>query len=87
VSDKPVDSLVAYIDFLVLGCSAWLDGGGLWESGLSTVDYADSHWLKRFVATPMKKSDFLAGIMISRLAFMVPEVLILLLFSRIASGW
>jgi ABC-type polysaccharide/polyol phosphate export permease len=29
----------------------------------------------------MNKSDFLAGIMISRLAFMVPEVVILLVFS------
>ena len=39
--------------------------------------------LKRFLATPMKKSDFLAGIMVSRLLFMVPEVLVLLVFARL----
>jgi ABC-type polysaccharide/polyol phosphate export permease len=34
----------------------------------------------------MKKSHFLAAIMISRLAFMIPEVLVLLLFSWLVFG-
>ena len=34
----------------------------------------------------MRKSHFLAGIMVSRLLFMVPEVLVLLVFARIAFG-
>jgi len=42
--------------------------------------------LKRFIATPMKRHQFLAGIMISRFIFMVPEIIILLLFSWIAFG-
>ena len=42
--------------------------------------------LKRLVATPMKKRDFLASIMISRIIFMVPEVLLILLFARLAFG-
>ena len=42
--------------------------------------------LKRFLATPMRRADFLAALMISRLVFMVPEVLILLLFARLAFG-
>ena len=37
--------------------------------------------LKRFVATPMRRSDFLLGIMISRLVFMMPEVVVLLVFA------
>jgi ABC transporter DrrB family efflux protein len=42
--------------------------------------------LKRFLATPMKKSHFLAGLMVSRMLFMIPEVLILLVFARYAFG-
>jgi ABC-type multidrug transport system permease subunit len=42
--------------------------------------------LKRFLATPMKKTDFLSGLMISRMLFMVPEVLALLVFARYAFG-
>src|SRR5262249_53766891 len=42
--------------------------------------------LKRFLATPMRRADFLAALMISRLLFMVPEVLILLLFAWLAFG-
>ena len=57
-----------------------LMGGGLWGVGFVTVDMRIRKLLKRFVATPMKRSHFLAGIMISRLVFMVPEVLILLVF-------
>jgi ABC-type polysaccharide/polyol phosphate export permease len=34
----------------------------------------------------MKKTDFLCGIMISRMLFMVPEVLALLVFARYAFG-
>jgi ABC-2 type transport system permease protein len=76
-----------YIDFLVpglLGLS--LMGGGLWGLGFVTVDMRIRKLLKRFLATPMKKSQFLGGLMISRLIFMVPEVLFLLGFSRLAFG-
>ena len=61
-------------------------GGGLWGVGFVTVDMRRRKLLKRFLATPMKKSHFLAGIMISRMLFMVPEVLILLVFARYAFG-
>ncbi|MDZ4820991.1 MAG: ABC transporter permease [Planctomycetota bacterium] len=72
-----------YIDFLVPGLLGMgLMGGGLWGVGFVTVDMRIRKLLKRFLATPMKKSQFLAGIMISRLIFMIPEVLILLIFSR-----
>jgi ABC-2 type transport system permease protein len=76
-----------YIDFLVPGLLGMsLMGGGLWGVGFVTVDMRIRKLLKRFLATPMKKRDFLAGIMISRLLFMVPEVLVLLVFSRLAFG-
>jgi hypothetical protein len=68
-----------YIDFLVPGLLGMsLMGGGLWGVGFVTVDLRIRKLLKRFLATPMKKSQFLGGIMVSRMVFMVPEVLILL---------
>lgn len=76
-----------YIDFLVPGLLGMsLMGGGLWGVGFVITDMRIRKLLKRFIATPMRKSHFLAGIMISRLAFMVPEVLTLLLFGRYAFG-
>jgi ABC-type multidrug transport system permease subunit len=76
-----------YIDFLVPGLLGMsLMGGGLWGVGFVTVDMRIRKLLKRFLATPMRKSDFLAGIMLSRLLFMVPEVLVLLVFARVAFG-
>jgi ABC-2 type transport system permease protein len=76
-----------YIDFLVPGLLGMsLMGGGLWGVGFVTVDMRIRKLLKRFLATPMRKSDFLAGVMISRLIFMVPEVLVLLIFARLAFG-
>jgi len=58
-------------------------GGGLWGVGFAIVDMRIRKLLKRFVATPMRRSDFLLGIMISRLVFMIPEVLVLLVFARL----
>jgi len=76
-----------YIDFLVPGLLGMsLMGGGLWGVGFVTVDMRIRKLLKRFLATPMKKSQFLAAIMLSRLLFMVPEVLLLLLFARFVFG-
>lgn len=73
-----------YIDFLVPGLLGMsLMGGGLWGLGFVTVDMRIRKLLKRFVATPMRKSEFLAGLMLSRLLFLVPEVLVLLVFARL----
>jgi ABC-type multidrug transport system permease subunit len=76
-----------YIDFLVPGLLGMsLMGGGLWGVGFVITDMRIRKLLKRFLATPMKRSQFLAAIMISRLCFMIPEVLVLLIFSRLAFG-
>lgn len=76
-----------YIDFLIPGLLGMsLMGGGLWGVGFVTVDMRRRNLLKRFLATPMKKSHFLAGLMVSRMLFMVPEVIILLVFARYAFG-
>lgn len=76
-----------YIDFLIpglLGLS--LMGGGMWGVGFVTVDMRIRMLLKRLLATPMKKRDFLLGLMLSRLLFMVPEVLLILLFAWLVFG-
>jgi len=74
-----------YIDFLVPGLLGMgLMGGGLWGVGFVVVDMRIRKLLKRFIATPMKKYQFLAGIMLSRFMFMVPEIVILLLFAWLA---
>jgi ABC-type multidrug transport system permease subunit len=76
-----------YIDFLIpglLGLS--LMGGGMWGVGFVTVDMRIRMLLKRLLATPMRKRDFLLGLMLSRLLFMIPEVLLMLLFAWLAFG-
>lgn len=76
-----------YIDWLVPGLLGMnLMGGGLWGVGFVIVDLRVRKLLKRFLATPMKRSDFLLSLMLSRLFFMVPEVLSLLLFALFAFG-
>jgi ABC-type multidrug transport system permease subunit len=72
-----------YIDFLVPGLlGVGIMGGGLWGVGFAVVDMRIRKLLKRFLATPMKRSDFLAAMMVSRFLFTVPEIVILLLAAR-----
>lgn len=72
-----------YIDFLLPGMLGMnLMGGGLWGVGYVLADMRIRKLLKRFLATPMKRRDFLLSVLISRMLFTVPEVLVLLGF-----GW
>jgi ABC-2 type transport system permease protein len=76
-----------YIDFLVPGLLGMsIMGGGLWGVGFVTVDMRIRKLLKRFLATPMKKTHFLSAVAISRMCFLIPEVLVLILFAAIAFG-
>jgi len=76
-----------YVDFLVPGLLAMgLMGGGLWGVGFAIVDMRIRKLLKRFMATPMKRSHFLMGMMTSRLIFMIPQIVVLLLFSYLIFG-
>jgi len=88
VEDSPFKEPGArYIDFLIPGLLGMnLMGGGLWGVGFVTVDMRLRKLLKRFLATPMKKTHFLGAIMISRMLFMIPEILVLLVFARVAFG-
>jgi ABC-type multidrug transport system permease subunit len=68
-----------YIDFLIPGLLGMnLMGGGLWGVGFVIVDMRVKKLLKRFVATPMNRADFLWSMIGGRLVFMVPELLVIL---------
>jgi ABC-type multidrug transport system permease subunit len=76
-----------YIDFLVPGLLGMnLMGGGLWGVGFVLADMRVRKLLKRFLATPMRRSDFLVSVMLSRMVFTIPEVLVLLLFGWLVFG-
>ena len=68
-----------YIDFLVPGLLGMnLMGGGLWGVGFVIVDMRVKKLLKRLVATPMKRTDFLWSIIGGRLVFTIPELVVIL---------
>ncbi|HUU85140.1 MAG TPA: ABC transporter permease [Phycisphaerae bacterium] len=69
-----------YIDFLVPGLLGMnLMGGGLWGVGFVTVDMRIRRLLKRLVATPMRKRDFLLSVIGGRMVFTLPEMFCLLM--------
>jgi ABC-type multidrug transport system permease subunit len=76
-----------YIDFLVPGLLGMnLMGTGMWGIGFSIVTARSRGLLKRLVATPMRKRHYLLGQMLGRLAFLIPEVGILVGFAHLVFG-
>src|SRR5256712_339155 len=72
-----------YIDFLIPGLLGMnLMGSGLWGVGFSVVQARTKRLLKRFMATPMRKSHYLLSFVLSRLTFLFVEVAALVGF-----GW
>ena len=55
-----------------------LMNSGMWGIGFALVDMRQRKLLKRFVATPMRRSDFLLALTSSRLVLMVIEIVLLL---------
>ena len=70
-----------YIDFLVPGLLGMnLMNSGMWGIGFAVVDMRQRKLLKRFVASPMRRTDFLLALGSSRLVLMLIEVALLLGF-------
>jgi ABC-type multidrug transport system permease subunit len=68
-----------YIDFLIPGLLGMnLMNSGMWGIGFALVDMRQRKLLKRFIATPMRRSDFLLALTSSRLVLMVIEIVLLL---------
>jgi ABC-type multidrug transport system permease subunit len=83
-----------YIDFLIPGLLGMnLMGSGMWGIGFALVDMRQRKLLKRFVATPMRRSDFLLALASSRLVLMIIELVIVLGFGilmfhmRVMGSW
>jgi len=73
--DRVTEPGSRYIDFLIPGLLGMnLMGSGLWGVGFSVVQARTKGLLKRFLATPMRKSEYLFSYMLSRLLFLVIEV-------------
>lgn len=73
-----------YIDFLVPGLLGMnLMGTGMWGMGFTIVNARMKKLLKRLVATPMRKSDYLIAQFLSRLIFLVIEIVVVAGFAWI----
>jgi ABC-type multidrug transport system permease subunit len=73
-----------YIDFLIpglIGLNAM--GGGLWGIGFLLVNFRIGKLLKRFIATPMPRRDFLLALLGARLTFVLPDLAVLLLLGTL----
>ena len=77
-----------YVDFLVPGLIGMnLMGSGLWGLGFTVVIARSRKILKRFAATPMRRSHYLLSFMLSRLIFLVLEVAAVIIFAWLAFGF
>jgi ABC-2 type transport system permease protein len=76
-----------YIDFLVPGLLGMnLMGSGIWGLGFAIVDARKKRLLKRLIATPMSRFQYLASFVLSRLTLLFIEVGLLLGFGILVFG-
>jgi len=76
-----------YVDWLVPGLLGMqLLSGSLWGIAFVIVQNRQRKLLKRLVATPMHRSDYLLSFAVSRLLWVLLETAILLAFAHFAFG-
>jgi ABC-type multidrug transport system permease subunit len=76
-----------YIDFLLPGLLGMgIMGTGMWGVGFGIVKTRKERLLKRLLASPMSRSQFLVAFMLSRLVFLGAEVGLLLVFGVLIFG-
>ena len=76
-----------YIDFLLPGLLGMnLMGTGMWGTGFVIVNARMKKLLKRFIATPMRKRDYVLSHFLSRVVFLVLEVGVLVAFGWLVFG-
>jgi ABC-type multidrug transport system permease subunit len=76
-----------YIDFVVPGLLGMnLMGSAMWGLGFAIVEARQKMLLKRMVASPMPRWQYLASFLLSRLAMLVIEVAVFLGFARLVFG-
>ena len=88
VADERVTRVGArYIDFLIPGLVGMnLMSGSMWGIGYAIVEMRTKKLVKRMLATPMRRSDFLLSFVLMRALFVVVEVPVLFGFGWIAFG-
>ncbi len=76
-----------YIDFVVPGLLGMnLMGSAMWSLGFSIVEARQKKLLKRMVASPMPRWQYLMSFLLSRLVMLIVEVAVFLGFARLAFG-
>ena len=76
-----------YIDFVIPGLLGMnLMGSGIWGVGFAIVDARKKKLLKRLIATPMSRAEYLASFILSRLTMLVLELVALLGFGLLVFG-
>ncbi len=72
-----------YVDFLVPGLiGVNIMSAGMWGIGYVIVENRQKKLLKRMIATPMKRSEFLFSFVLMRMLFIVPELAVLVAFGH-----
>jgi ABC-2 type transport system permease protein len=81
------DQGARYIDFLIPGLLGMnLMGTGMWSMGFTIANARMRKLLKRLVATPMRKTDYLLAQFLSRLIWLSIEVTTLVIFGWLVFG-
>jgi ABC transporter DrrB family efflux protein len=76
-----------YVDFLIPGLVGMnIMSTGMWGIGYVIVEARSKRLLKRMLATPMRRSDFLLSFVLVRMLFVALEVPLLVGFGVIAFG-
>jgi ABC-2 type transport system permease protein len=76
-----------YVDWLIPGLlGVNIMTTGVWGIGFSIVQARWRKLLKRLVASPMRKRDYLLAQVLARLAFLVGEVMVLVAFGILVLG-
>jgi ABC-type multidrug transport system permease subunit len=76
-----------YVDWLIPGIVGMnIMGNSLWGLGFSIVQLRLRKILKRLVASPMRRWEFLLAQILARMLFLLPEVLVPIAFGVLAFG-
>jgi ABC-type multidrug transport system permease subunit len=76
-----------YIDFLLPGLLGMnLMGSGMWSLGFAIVDARRKKLLKRLIASPMSRTEYLLSFLLARLTLLIAEVGALVGFGALVFG-